>query len=102
MDAADFIITKPGGLTVSEAIAKKIPIILIDPIPGQEDRNREFLLNNGLAVGVSDTLTVDEVLYELLHCETRCRQLSQMQELLGHADSSKKLGDFIINEINTL
>ena len=42
MDASDFIITKPGGLTVSEAIAKKLPVILVDPIPGQEDRNREF------------------------------------------------------------
>lgn len=102
MDAADFIVTKPGGLTVSEAIAKKVPIILIDPIPGQEDRNREFLLNNGLAVGVSDTMTVDEVLYELLHCKTRCEQISAMQEILGNADSSKKLGDFIINEISGL
>ncbi len=97
MDASDFIVTKPGGLTVSEAIAKKIPIILIDPIPGQEDRNREFLLNNGLAVGVSKTLPIDEVLYELLHCETRTKQLVQMQEILGHADSSKRLGDFIID-----
>ena len=48
MDAADCIITKPGGLTTSESLAKRIPMILINPIPGQEERNMEFLLNNGL------------------------------------------------------
>ena len=45
MDAADCIITKPGGLTSSEALAKGIPMILSHPIPGQEDRNVEFLVN---------------------------------------------------------
>ena len=46
---------------------------------------------------MSKTLPIDEVLYELLHCETRTKQLVQMQEILGHADSSKRLGDFIID-----
>ncbi len=95
MDASDIIVTKPGGLTVSEAIAKKLPIILVDPIPGQEDRNREFLLNNGLAVGVSKTLPIDEVMYELLNCDMRREQISTMQSLLGRPESSKMLGDFI-------
>lgn len=99
MDASDVIITKPGGLTMSEAIAKKIPVILVDPIPGQEDRNREFLINNGLAVGVSETLPLDEVLHELIHCETRRKQIIEMQTLLGNKDSSKQLGDFIIDYI---
>lgn len=97
MDAADYIVTKPGGLTVSEAISKKIPIILIDPIPGQEDRNREFLLNNGLAVGVSDTMPIDAVLNDLMHCETRCKQIIEMQTLLGKNNSSEMLSNFIIN-----
>jgi processive 1,2-diacylglycerol beta-glucosyltransferase len=50
MQASDVIITKPGGLTVSEALAVKLPIIVVDPIPGQEDRNADFLLENGLAL----------------------------------------------------
>lgn len=60
MDAADFIITKPGGLSVSESLAKRLPMILVNPIPGQETRNREFLLNSGLAMAVSETLGVGE------------------------------------------
>lgn len=50
MDMSDLIITKPGGLTASEALAKHVPIIIINPIPGQEAKNTEFLLQNGAAV----------------------------------------------------
>ena len=39
MDAADCIVTKPGGLTTSESLAKGLPMIIINPIPGQEERN---------------------------------------------------------------
>lgn len=96
MDASDIIITKPGGLTVSEAIAKKIPIILVDPIPGQEDRNRDFLINTGIAVGTSSHAPLDEVLSNLISCPQRLTQIQQMQELLAHPDAARKLGDFII------
>lgn len=65
MDAADFIITKPGGLSVSESLAKNLPMILVNPIPGQETRNMEFLLNSGLALAVSDTFKVEEAVYQL-------------------------------------
>ena len=50
MDAADCVITKPGGLTTSEALAKGLPIISYDPIPGQEVRNEEFLIRAGAAM----------------------------------------------------
>jgi processive 1,2-diacylglycerol beta-glucosyltransferase len=50
MGASDLIITKPGGLTVSEALAKRLPIVIINPIPGQEAKNTEFLLEKGAAV----------------------------------------------------
>lgn len=50
MAAADLLVTKPGGLTVSEALASSLPMALINPIPGQEERNADFLLENGAAV----------------------------------------------------
>jgi processive 1,2-diacylglycerol beta-glucosyltransferase len=50
MSISDIIITKPGGLTISEALAKTVPIIIINPIPGQESKNAEFLLKEGAAV----------------------------------------------------
>jgi processive 1,2-diacylglycerol beta-glucosyltransferase len=50
MGISDIIITKPGGLTVSEALSKELPIVIINPIPGQESKNAEFLLKEGAAV----------------------------------------------------
>ena len=51
MSAADLYITKPGGLTTSESIAKHLPMILIDAVPGLETRNYDFLIGNGVASG---------------------------------------------------
>lgn len=100
MDASDLIISKPGGLTTSEALAKKLPMILIDPIPGQEDRNYEFLINNGLAIGVSETFTVGEALYQLLASENRAECMKKMAEEIGKPDAGKRLGDFIVEIVN--
>lgn len=51
MSAADLYLTKPGGLTTSEAIAKGLPMLLIDAVPGLETRNFNFLIANGVADG---------------------------------------------------
>ncbi|MFH1259267.1 MAG: glycosyltransferase [Elusimicrobiota bacterium] len=49
MEAADILITKPGGLTSSEALAKGLPMIIVNPIPGQEERNSSYLIKHGVA-----------------------------------------------------
>lgn len=54
MQNSDIIITKPGGLTVSEAIAKRLPMIIPYYIPGQEKENLNFLVNQGAAIYVYD------------------------------------------------
>lgn len=100
MDAADCIITKPGGLTTSEALAKRLPIIMINPIPGQEDRNVEFLLNNGLAMLVSKTFPVDECIYELFQNPKRLELMSKIIEMIGKPTATKDLCEFIINILN--
>ncbi|MBA4602504.1 MGDG synthase family glycosyltransferase [Thermoactinomyces mirandus] len=50
MCAADFIITKPGGMTSSEALATGLPMVICKPIPGQEENNSRFLLNKNVAI----------------------------------------------------
>jgi processive 1,2-diacylglycerol beta-glucosyltransferase len=47
MDASDVLITKAGGLTSSEAMAKSLPMLIIDPIPGQESRNTDLIIEHG-------------------------------------------------------
>ena len=96
MDAADCIVTKPGGLTTSEALAKKLPLILMNPIPGQEDRNVEFLVNNGAAMLVTKTYPLDEAVYQMFSNDWRLKLLSECVEKIGKPDSAQNLCDFIL------
>jgi processive 1,2-diacylglycerol beta-glucosyltransferase len=50
MAAADFMVTKCGGLTSSECLAMGLPMVIVNPIPGQEERNADFLLESGVAL----------------------------------------------------
>ena len=50
MAAADLYVGKPGGLTTSEALSKGLPMVVINPIPGQEERNSDHLLEQGAAI----------------------------------------------------
>lgn len=96
MDAADVIVTKPGGLTTSEFLAKGLPAIVLDPIPGQEDRNVEFLLNNGLAIKVSDTFPIDEAVYQLLLHEWRLELLSTAAKFMGKPGAAADICSFVM------
>src|SRR5204862_2388015 len=49
MAVSDLVISKPGGLTTSEALAMEKPIFVLNPIPGQEAANSDFLLEHGAA-----------------------------------------------------
>lgn len=101
MDASDCIVTKPGGLTSSEALAKEIPMILSHPIPGQEERNVEFLVNNGVAMyTTSETYPIDEAVYQFLNSKWRVDIIKKAMREIGKPHSTVNLGNFIINMIN--
>jgi len=50
MLASDVLVTKPGGLTTSEALSAELPMILVRPLPGQEERNASYLAQCGAAL----------------------------------------------------
>lgn len=91
MDAADCIVTKPGGLTVTEALCKRLPMILVNPIPGHEERNVEFLMNNGAAVRVSPTFSVCEAVYYITRNPERLEYMSRCIELIAKPDAAERI-----------
>lgn len=95
MSASDMIVTKPGGLTVSEAIAKCLPMVLIDPIPGQEDRNMDFLTNHGMAMRTNKHLPVDVAVWQLLSSEKRLHLMRSAQEAFGKPNATDDLQELI-------
>jgi len=98
MDAADCIITKPGGLTISESLTKGLIPVLIDPIPGQEDRNAEFLVNNGVAIGTSPSFPIDEAIFQLFHDKERIPRMEQMVRAFGKPYAARDLCQFIVEK----
>lgn len=100
MDAANCIITKPGGLTTSEAIEKELPMIMVNPIPGQEERNVEFLLNSGMAMYATSTYPVDEVVNYILTCPERIENMKDNIRKTGKKNSTERLCAFIVEKIS--
>ncbi|MCF8567147.1 glycosyltransferase [Alicyclobacillus tolerans] len=66
MAISDLMLTKPGGLTISEALALQLPMLLYRPIPGQEVQNARYLERTGVAVLARSRKQVSEHLYDLL------------------------------------
>lgn len=97
MDGSDCIITKPGGLTTSEALSKELPLILSKPIPGQEDRNSEFLLNFGCAMKISKTLSAEEIVYQFFSNDEKRENMVNNIRLIKKPNAVKDLYDFILN-----
>ena len=94
MDASDIVISKPGGLTTSEALAKGIAMIAVNPIPGQEDRNLMYLLNNGAIISANDTYRMSDAIHQLLGIPQRLDELKICAKRLGKPNSTQDLYDF--------
>jgi processive 1,2-diacylglycerol beta-glucosyltransferase len=77
MTAADLVVTKPGGLSVSECLAKQRPMLLVSPIPGQEERNADYLLEAGAAVKAVDGATLEFKVAQLLADRGRLGAMSE-------------------------
>ena len=73
MSAADMLISKPGGLTITEALIKGLPIIITSAIPGQEERNADYLLNNGIAARVRKNQNVVPIITQLIQSPSRLK-----------------------------
>jgi processive 1,2-diacylglycerol beta-glucosyltransferase len=91
MTAADLVMTKPGGLTTSEALACGAAMVVVNPIPGQESRNSDFLLENAAAIKVNNVATLSYKLTQLLRAPERIAQLRESARKLGRPDAAFRI-----------
>ena len=75
MAAADLVVSKPGGLTTSETLARGAAMVVVNPIPGQESRNSDYLLENGAAIKVNNIATLAHKVTALVRNPERLAQL---------------------------
>lgn len=96
MSVATLIITKPGGLTTAEALAKRLPLIIVDPIPGQETKNTEFLLGRGAAVQAPHWEAVPALVSTLLNDPQRLGALRQAAAELGRPRAALEIAQTLV------
>ncbi|WP_219211071.1 MGDG synthase family glycosyltransferase [Variovorax boronicumulans] len=83
MAAADLVVTKPGGLTVSECLALGRPMLLISPIPGQEEHNAGFLMEEGAAWLAYDAIGLDYKVARLMADRPKLARMAERSRALG-------------------
>jgi len=98
MACADLAVTKPGGLTVSECLAVGLPMVLIAPIPGQEERNADYLMEQGAAVKAHDAVALEYKIARLIGEPERLARMRESMRGLGHPDAARAVLNHVLND----
>jgi processive 1,2-diacylglycerol beta-glucosyltransferase len=101
MDAADLLVSKSGGLTSSEALAKGLPMLIVDPIPGQESRNADLIVEHRAGWKAS---SLDHLHYKLLQVfgdPGVLRQTARRARQLGRPQAAEAILNDIVRRLRT-
>ncbi len=101
MDASDIVITKAGGLTSSEALAKSLPMLIIDPIPGQESRNTDLIVEHGAGWKAINLANLSFKLKQILEKPYLLNNAKKASKSLAKPDAAKKILKSIYNFMET-
>ena len=96
MSISDLVVTKPGGLTVTESLASGLPIVVINPIPGQEVENAEFLENKGVAIWIKNPQDSTTIIPNLLSDTEKLKHMKINSKLLAKKSSTADICKIII------
>lgn len=97
MTISDLVITKPGGLTVTESLASGLPIIIINPIPGQEEENAEYLEKAEVGIWLKKEENLQEILENLFSSKIAIRNMKIRARLLAKKNSTKDICKILLN-----
>ena len=96
MTVADILVTKPGGVTTAEALSKGLPMLIINPLPGQEQNNTDFLIRQGVVHKADDVLDAVGKLNFLLSHKEILEQTREKVLSLSMPDSSIKIAELAL------
>ena len=98
MSLADLFVGKPGGLTVAEALAKNLPFAIVYPIPGQEERNADHLLEKGVAIKINDLTTLAYKIDQLFSEPGRLRAMRAAARELAKPNAARHIVELLLEE----
>ncbi len=91
MSISDLVVTKPGGLTTTESLASGLPIVVINPIPGQEEENASYLEKNKVAIWLKKDDNVEAILKDLFSNPEKMQEMKIRARLLAKKNSTKDI-----------
>ena len=91
MSISDLVVTKPGGLTTTESLASGLPIVIINPIPGQEEENATYLEENKVAIWIKKGDNVEEILNNLFENPDKMQEMKLRARLISKKNSTKDI-----------
>lgn len=98
MSVATILLSKPGGMTTAEAVACGLPMMILDPIGGQEERNSDVLLEAGAAVKCTEVTLVAHKLRRLLDDPARLEEMSRNARRLGRPNAASDIARIVLEE----
>lgn len=96
MSISDLVVTKPGGMTTTESLASGLPMLIINPIPGQEEENAEFLESKGVGIWLKKNDDISSVINNLLSNPEKLAKMKQNTKLLGNINSTKDICEILL------
>ncbi len=96
MSAADLIITKPGGITCAEALSKRLPMLIISPIPGQEANNTSYLVAQGAAIKIDKPEDLIDVINDLYNHRDKLKELSNAASQISKPNAARDIAHLIL------
>ncbi len=100
MSVSDLVISKPGGLTTTESLASGLPIIVINPIPGQEQENAQFLEENKVGIWIKKQDDIKEKLYSIFNSPDTLRNMKINARILAKKNSTKDICSILLDNMN--
>lgn len=97
MTASDIVLGKPGGLTTSEALAKGLAFAIVNPIPGQEERNSDHLLEAGVGIRCNNLPTLAYKLDRLFADPARFANMQASSRRMAHPNAAKEIVERILH-----
>ena len=96
MHISCLVVSKPGGLTTTETLASSLPMIIINPIPGQEEENAEFLESKGAGVWLKSTDNPDDIIDLVFKDENKLEQMKENAIKLAKKNSTKEICNILL------
>ncbi|MDZ5146539.1 glycosyltransferase [Clostridium perfringens] len=102
MDSADILVTKPGGLTSTEAMNKSLPIVMINPIPGVESANCNFFMKHNLGVKSNSLHETLKICQKLISDKNFYEKIVSSQKLNSNINAAEDICKFLITKYHEI